>query len=53
VIESRKGMNDDSEKIRETRRELIAKMEFLLGKGYEQACQLDKSLLALSSGAWQ
>ena len=33
------------------RREFIEKFEFLLQKGFEQAYQLDKSLLTLSAGA--
>jgi hypothetical protein len=34
-----------------TRRELIEKLELLLQKGFEQAYQIDKSLLTLSAGA--
>jgi hypothetical protein len=33
------------------RRELKARFDFLLEKGFEQAYQLDKSLLTLSAGA--
>jgi hypothetical protein len=33
------------------RKELIERFEFLLQKGFEQAFQLDKSLLTLSAGA--
>jgi hypothetical protein len=35
----------------QTRRELISRLEFLLQKRFEQAYQLDKSLLTLSAGA--
>ena len=47
-------MNDQPisrENIAQTRRELISNLEFLLQKGFEQAYQLDKSLLTLSAGA--
>ncbi|PYL09057.1 MAG: hypothetical protein DME33_05700 [Verrucomicrobia bacterium] len=47
-------MNDQPisrEKAAQTRRELISRLEFLLQKGFEQAYQLDKSLLTLSAGA--
>jgi hypothetical protein len=42
---------NDRDNIDQTRRELLAKLDFLLHKGYEQAYQLDKSLLSLSAGA--
>jgi hypothetical protein len=42
---------NDRDNIGQTRRELLAKLDFLLHKGYEQAYQLDKSLLSLSAGA--
>ena len=47
-------MNDQPisrENIAQTRRELIAKQDFLLQKGFEQSYQIDKSLLTLSAGA--
>ena len=53
-IEGDKPMNDQPisrENIAQTRRELISNLEFLLQKGFEQAYQLDKSLLTLSAGA--
>jgi len=39
------------ENIAQTRRELISHLELLLQKGFEQAHELDKSLLTLSAGA--
>src|SRR5438105_15065192 len=39
------------ENIFRTRRDFIQKLDFLLQKGYEQAYQIDKSLLTLSAGA--
>src|SRR5436190_19154979 len=47
-------MNDQPisrENIAQTRRELTAKLDFLLQKGFEQSYQIDKSLLTLSAGA--
>src|SRR5438046_9532380 len=39
------------ESIAQTRRELMSHLELLLQKGFEQAYELDKSLLTLSAGA--
>ena len=39
------------ENIDQTRQQLISKLDFLLKQGFEQAYQVDKSLLTLSAGA--